>query len=181
MIIDIILVVLLAIAVFKGYQRGLIVAVFSFVSLFIGLAAALKLSAWVAGYIGDAVKVSQQWLPVISFLVVFIGIILLVRWAANLLQKGVQLAMLGWVNRAGGILLYAALYILVYSIVLFYADQLDLVKAQTKENSVSYQYIQPLGPWLIDGFGRIIPIFKDMFIELQDFFGTVSRQLPASN
>ena len=72
MLLDIIFAVIIVLAIFKGYQRGLIVGVFSFVAIIIGLAAAMKLSTVVAGYIGKAVKVSDEWLPVISFAVVFI-------------------------------------------------------------------------------------------------------------
>jgi len=181
MVIDIIIVVLLALAVIKGYQRGLIIAIFSVVAFIIGLAAAIKLSAVVAGYIGNAVKVSEKLLPILSFAIVFLAVVLLVRLGANLIQKGAQIAMLGWLNRIAGILLYAVLYIFIFSIVLFYAEQVKLVKPETKQASVTYPYIQPLGPKVIDGFGKIIPIFKGMFTDLQDFFGGVSERIPESN
>lgn len=181
MILDIILVVILILAVIKGYQRGLIVAVFSIIAFIIGLAAAMKLSAVVAGYIGKAVKISDHWLPVISFAVVFIIVVLLVRWGANLIQKGVEVAMLGWVNRLGGILLYCCLYILIFSVVIFYAEQLQLIKPETKNASVTYSYIEPWGPKVIDGVGRVIPFFKNMFTDLQEFFGGLSGQIPPAN
>ena len=103
MILDILAVIILIFAVIKGYQRGLIVGVFSFIAIIIGLAAALKLSAIAAGYIGKAINISDTWLPVISFAVVFIVVVLLVRLGANMIQKTVELSMLGWVNRLGGI------------------------------------------------------------------------------
>ena len=59
MILDLIFAVILILAVFRGYQRGLIVGIFSFIAIIIGLAAAIKLSAVVAGYIGESVKVSR--------------------------------------------------------------------------------------------------------------------------
>ena len=42
MAIDIIFLVLLAMAAFKGFRRGFIVAIFSFLAIVIGLAAAIK-------------------------------------------------------------------------------------------------------------------------------------------
>ena len=71
MIIDLIFAVLMVLAVIQGYRRGLIVAIFSFVSIIVGLAAAMKLSTVVAEYIGHSVKISDKWLPIISFIVVF--------------------------------------------------------------------------------------------------------------
>jgi len=51
------------------------------------LAAALKLSALAASYLGENVNISQRWLPVIAFAVVFIIIVLLVRLAAKALAE----------------------------------------------------------------------------------------------
>ena len=72
MLIDLIFAVILVLAILKGYQRGLVIGLFSLVAVIIGLAAAMKLSTVVAGYIGKAVKVSEEWLPIISFAVVFL-------------------------------------------------------------------------------------------------------------
>src|SRR5688572_21482914 len=131
MILDLILIAILILAAIKGYQRGLIVGVFSFIAIIIGLAAAIKLSAVAASYIGKAINVSEVWLPVISFAVVFIVVVLLIRLGANMIQKTVEIAMLGWANRLGGIILYMMIYILVYSVILFYAEQAKLIQPET--------------------------------------------------
>ncbi len=177
MILDIVVAIILILAIIKGYQRGLIVGVFSFVAIIIGLAAAIKLSAVVAGYIGRAVKVSDHWLPVISFAVVFLVVLLLVRLGAKAIQRTVEIGMLGWVNRIGGIIFYIIIYVTVFSIILFYADQMNLIKPETKRKSVTYSYIQPWGPKAINVFGNVIPIFKNMFGQLEEFFSGVSEKI----
>lgn len=177
MFLDLLFVIILVLAIVKGYQRGLIVGIFSFVAVIIGLAAAIKLSAVVAGYIGDTIKVSNEWLPVISFAVVFILVVLLIRLGANMIQKTVEISMLGWVNRLGGILLYIAIYGMVYSVVLFYADQLKLLQPDTIEKSVTYSYVQPWGPKIINGFASVVPVFKGMFTELESFFDGVAQKM----
>ena len=178
MVLDIIVAIILILAILKGYRQGLIVALFSVIAFIIGLAAALKLSAVVAGHLGNAVKVSDKWLPILSFAVVFLIVVLLVRLGARFIQKTVELAMLGWLNRVGGILLYAGLYVLIFSVLLFYADQLGFIKPETKNDSVTYAYIQPWGPKLMDGIGKIIPVFKGMFEDLEVFFDSVSKRVP---
>lgn len=177
MIIDIVFAILMVLAIIKGFQRGLIVAVFSVLAFIVGLAAAMKLSSVVADQVGEVVKVSERWLPVISFAIVFIGVVLLVRWLARIIEKTVTFSMLGWLNRLGGILLYTVLYLIILSIVLFYAEQLNLIKADTIQSSVTYSFIKPWGPKAIDGFGRIIPFFSDMFVELEQFFDRVSDKM----
>jgi membrane protein required for colicin V production len=177
-IIDIIVLAILILAIIKGFQDGLIVAVFSMVAFVIGLAAAMKLSVVVAGYIDNAIKISNHWLPVISFAVVFFIVVMLVRWGARLIQKTVQLAMLGWANRIGGIILYAILYILIFSVILFYAEQLQLIKSEEQSDSKTFTFIRSLAPMVLEGLGKIIPLFKGMFQELEGFFENVSRQIP---
>ena len=85
--------------------------------------------------------------------------------------------MLGWINRLGGILLYITIYVLVFSVILFYAGQINLLQSATTGNSVSYPYIQPLGPKVIDGFASVVPVFKGMFTDLQNFFGGVAQSV----
>jgi len=172
MVIDIILLALIALAIFKGFSRGLIVAVFSFLGIIIGLAAALKLSVVVANWLQKNTSVNNQWLPFISFIIVIICVALLVRWAAALIQKSMEYVMMGWINRVGGVVFYALLYISVYSIVLFYAAQLALLKPETIQVSKTYGLIEPLGPKVIDGLGYLLPVFKNLFSQLEAFFAS---------
>ena len=80
MLIDIIFLVIIIIAAIRGIQRGFIVAIFSVIAIIIGLAAAMKLSTVAADYLDDSVSVSAKWLPVISFIVVFLLFTLVVSY-----------------------------------------------------------------------------------------------------
>lgn len=177
MLLDIVFAVVLVLAIVKGYQRGLVVGLFSLVSVIIGLAAAVKLSAAVAGYIGEAVKVSEEWLPVIAFAAVFIVVVILIRLGANAIEKAVEVVMLGWLNKLAGVFLYVTIYTIVFSVLLFYAEQIKLIQPATIEKSVTYSYIQPWGPKVIDGLGSLIPFFKNMFDELSTFFSGVADNI----
>lgn len=177
MIIDLIFAVLIVLALIQGYRRGLIAAVFSFVSVIVGLAAAIKLSTVVAKHIGHTVKISDKWLPILSFAIVFIIAILLIRLGARAIQKLTETIMLGWVNRLGGIILYAVIYTTVFSILLFYAQQIKIIDAKTIQASVTYSFIQPWGPKAIDGLAAVIPFFKNMFTELEQFFSGISKKI----
>jgi membrane protein required for colicin V production len=177
MFIDIIFVVLMVLALIQGYRRGLIVAVFSFIAIIIGLAAALKLSTVVAKYLGNSVKISEKWLPIISFVIVFIAVVLLVRLGAKAIQRLTETLMLGWANKLGGIVLYAAIYTAVFSIVLFYAVQIKIIKPETIRASVTYSFIKPWGPKAINVLAALIPFFKNMFAELEQFFSGMSEKV----
>lgn len=174
MFIDIIALILLAMAIFKGYSRGLIVSILSFLAIIIGIAAALKFSVAVAAWLQSNTNVAAKWLPFLSFILIMIAVILVVRWMANLAQAAIEVVLLGWLNRLGGIILYVLLYMMVYSVLLFYATQMGFLKDETIKDSQTYAIIEPWGPQVINALGYIIPLFKDMFKDLQDFFGGIT-------
>lgn len=173
MTIDIIFAILILMAVIKGYQKGFIVAVISVIALVVGLAAAVKFSAFVADWMKDSVQVSTKWLPVLSFALVFLLVVLLVRLGAKFIEKMSKLAMMGWLNKLAGIVLYALLYTLVFSVILFYADKIGLLSKEATVSSRTADIIRPLGPRAIEGLGTIVPIFKNMFHDLEAFFETI--------
>jgi membrane protein required for colicin V production len=177
MLIDVFFAIIVLFACIKGFQKGLILAFFSIVAFILGLAAALKLSAVVATKLHASMSVSAKWLPLISFVLVFLIVVVLVNLGAKLLQKSVELVLLGWVNRLGGIVFYILLYSIIFSIFLFYAVQLHLIKPETIAASTCYEILRPLGPAVIDKLGVIIPFFKDMFSQLQQFFTAVSNKI----
>lgn len=167
----------MVLAIWNGYQKGLILGLFSLVAVIVGIAAAMKLSVVVAGYIDEAVNVSREWLPVISFLLVFIAVLILIRLGARAIEKGLQFAMLGWLNKIGGILLYAVIYTIIFSVLLFYAEQMGFARQERMSDSLTYSFVQPWGPKVINGFGDIIPWFRDMFADLQEFFAGVGKKI----
>ncbi len=176
MLIDIFFVLLLLLACFKGYSKGLIVALFSIIGFIAGLAAALKLSAYAAEKLSGSFNASGKWLPFVSFLLVFLAVVLLVNLGARLLQKSVEMIMLGWANRLAGVILFVILYSMLLSIFLFYAVQLHFLSDEAVAASIAYPYLKPIGPAVINGLGTVIPVFKNMFTQLQDFFGQLPSQ-----
>ena len=172
--IDIAFFVVMAIAIFKGFSKGFVVAIFSFFALLIGLAAALKLSVVVTHYLQNVTGITK-WLPVVSFVLVFLLAVLLVKIVAKIIEKALAIAMLGWLNILGGILVYVLIFGIIFSVALFYAEKMYLISPATIKESFMYPYISPWGPKVIDYIGKIIPAFKGLFVELQDFFGKISN------
>lgn len=177
--IDVVFAIILVLAVYKGYSRGLIVAVFSFIAVILGLAAALKLTTVAALYAQQHWDIHTRWLPVLCFIILFVGVVFLVRFGATLIQTMVEAAMMGWLNKLGGILLYSAIFIIVYSILLWIANQLYWLSPEIKLQSVVYPYIEHLGPAVINILGKVIPVFKDMFENLQSFFDNAAKKIQA--
>ncbi|MFB6457719.1 CvpA family protein [Chitinophaga sp. Hz27] len=177
--IDVVFAIILVFAIYKGYTRGLIVAVFSLAGLILGMAVALKLSSVTALYVQHHWKVNFIWLPALCYFCLFTGVVLLVRLGATALQGMVELVFLGWLNKLAGILLYTAVFMIIYSVVLWMANQLYLLSPETKMQSVVYPYIEKTGPWVIDHMGKVIPFFHNIFDQLQAFFDRAAHHIPS--
>lgn len=178
MVIDLLAAILLALAIFKGYKQGVIVASFSFIALIIGVAAAMKLSVGVAHYLTER-DFHGKWLSFLAFLIVLIIVVVLVKLFAHVIQRLAEAVLMGWLNRICGILLFGFLYLSIFSVILFYTEKIGLTKSTTFEQSLTYPYIKGLGPWVIDHLGMVIPWFKNMFTALTDFFEGVAHNLPS--
>lgn len=175
MLIDILFLLLMILSLVKGYRNGMVVAVFSFLAIIVGLAAAMKCSTLVAGWLESSTHINNAWLPFLSFLLVMVGVVILVRLGAVFIQSAMEAVLLGWFNKIAGIVLYAALYTTLYSVVLFYAGRLNWLKPETLATSRTYAFIEPWGPKAIELFGRVIPLFKGMFEELSIFFEHIGK------
>lgn len=175
--IDLIIIALTGMAIYKGFSKGAIVALFSVLGWLVGLAAALKLSTLAAAWMGNHTNVNARWIPFLAFLGVFIAVSIGVRFVANLLEKAVELAWLGWANKLVGVACFLLLYGMGISIVLFYLQNMGLVSASAINQSRFWPILAPFGPAAVEGLGTIIPWFSDMFEELKVFFGQTANQL----
>lgn len=175
--IDILFCIILLMAIIKGWRRGLILALFSVICCLLGLAAAVKLSALVAAYLGSDLHLSSRWLPVIAFIIVFVTVVILVRWAANLLEKVIKMVFLEWLNKLGGIILFILLYISIYSVILFYGTHIQIISKEAIASSHVYPLIAPWGPAVIHFIEKFIPFGQDMFAVLETFFDKIGRHI----
>ncbi|MEP6595242.1 MAG: CvpA family protein [Ginsengibacter sp.] len=176
MLIDIIFILVLVMAIFNGLSRGFVFGIFSFLAIVIGLAAALKLSVVVARYLEHSVIAATKWLPLLSFVLVLILVIILVGLLARLIKRALQFALLGWLDSLAGMILYIVLYTIVFSIFLFYAEKLMLLSPNAIASSKTYPYMAFWGIKVMDNIGKIIPLFKDMFAELEVFFSEIAKK-----
>jgi membrane protein required for colicin V production len=174
MLIDILFAITMLLAVFKGWSKGLIVGLFSLLALVAGMAAALKLSGSFALYMQQQIGHPSPLWPVVAFVLIFLAVALVIRLLARAMEKALQLAMLGWLNRLAGILLYILAYAVLFSIALWFADQMYLITPTIKMSSRLYAWIAPLGPWVIGYCGDLVPWFQDIFHQLEVFFQQIS-------
>jgi membrane protein required for colicin V production len=175
MFIDIVVLVAIIGGAWKGYQKGLLMALFSTISLLVGLAAAVKLSSIVGPWLAASFQIESKYLPFISFALVLVSVVILIRFFASMVQKTFEAIKMGFINRIGGMALYLFLYISLISVVLYYLQKMAVLSDDIIKQSATAPYILPWGPAVLDALGAILPVFENMFNELNGFFDEVAK------
>ncbi len=174
MVIDILFFITVLLAIYKGWSKGFIVAIFSLLALIFGLAAAIKLSAETGNYLEIQTDHTSPLWPIVAFIVIFILVAFIVKILAKVLQKILHVVLLGWINRLVGILFYILAYSIIFSVLLWIGNQINFIPFEAKESSLVYGHIAAIGPEAIHDIAGWIPWFKDNFHQLEDFFGRIS-------
>lgn len=165
MIIDILLLILLVLALYKGWTKGFIMAIFVFVSYFVALALAFHFSGSVEGYIRTHSSSDSRWFSFLSFILVMIAGIIAVRLVGKLIEKSAELMLLGLVNRFLGILVMCSIYITFFAVILVYCSRFGLLGDGQAADSKSVSYLMRYGQWLVSHFSEWIPALKNLFNE----------------
>lgn len=149
---DWILLVLLAGAAVRGFFRGFVVELASLLALVLGIWAASHYNARVAAWLG--LDPRQE---VVSFLVTFIGVLVLVHLLARVVTKAMDLAQLGLPNKVAGLLFGAlrAAFVLsvALNILMARAEVSGIVSRGALEGSVLYAPLRAFAPMVVPALG----------------------------
>lgn len=155
-------------------MKGIIVAAFSVLAIVLGIICALKLSETLASYLLEKEYVSTGWAQLVSYSILFIGVVVLVRLVAKAIQASAEAVLLGWVNKSLGGLLYAFIAVMAWSTLLWLGDKMKLVQPETIAKSKTYEYVAPVSPWMADKVGIIWPMAQEVYGELETYFDKVN-------
>ena len=143
---DILVVVILAVGLIRGYKRGFLSQLAGLVGLVAGLliARALYISAgeYLAVKVGTSVMLGQ----VLAFFLIWIAVPMILSLIANLLTKALQVVCLDFINRLLGAVLGGMKYLLLLSLLLqlvaFVDPEGEVVSRETMENSELYDMVE---------------------------------------
>ncbi len=164
--IDILSGTILIIAILQGYRHGLIKAIISFCSLFIGLIVAFQFAGYISTILKEHTKIGSQWLPFIAFLVVLIGVMILLKMITGILQQSAEWLLLGWLNKLLGMVLYALIYGTILSAVLYFMILLGVVEKSSIKDSFSFSYLESWWPYFMKKLSLWIPSIKSSLSSL---------------
>ena len=156
--IDIIFIILFILAGINGYKKGLIVELASLAALILGIWGAFEFSDITAEFLVDNFNWSWDHLNVASFIITFAVIVILVHIIGSVLNKMIEAAMLGFLNRLAGIVFGVLKSALILSVILVVFDRIDrdvnIIPEDKKAESRLYQPIRNFVP-------SIFPFIED--------------------
>src|SRR5690606_41474776 len=95
---DIIIVIPLIWGAYKGFRKGFVIEIASLVALVLGVWGGINFSSYSAEYLSKAFNISAEIMPLLSFVVAFIAIVVLVFFIAQMVDIGVKRVVVGVVT-----------------------------------------------------------------------------------
>lgn len=148
--IDIVIIIILVWGFYSGYKKGLIYMLISFISILVGLYAAIHFSYLVVDKLGSYLDKDPAQLKIIAYILTFIIVFGLLHLIGKILDKFLDAVALGFLNRIAGGTLSVAIKVVILSLLLWLFDQgnqiYPLVEPKTLNESTLYNPIKDLSP-----------------------------------
>ena len=155
--IDYIILVILVLFLFQGYRKGIIISLASIVALVLGIYVAVHFSNYLDATLMEHLHPSRKWLPILSFSITFMVVVIGVMLVAKLTEKLVDVVGMGFINHLGGAVLGLVKGVILISILMFIFKSIDpkekWLTAQDKKGSVFYSHVAEVFPKLMKAFG----------------------------
>ena len=133
---DIIISLLLLYGLFKGFSNGLIKEITGLVGLIIGVYVAIKFSVYLEPEIENYIKDYKEFVPIVSFVILFLVSILSIRSVGYVLDKFTKALSLGIISKFLGAIFGFLKYHIILIFLLFIITEYDLINKKIKKESV---------------------------------------------
>lgn len=145
---DIILLVCFVPGIIRGLSKGFLEQALALAGVVLSVWAAFRFSSLVCTWLKPYLDVSERMLSIISFVVILIVVSLGTVLLAKLLTKVFEIAMLGWLDKALGLVFALAVNALVIGVFIILFDTINtkfaLVKPEVLDASIVYTSLRDL-------------------------------------
>jgi membrane protein required for colicin V production len=149
-ILDIIFLVPLLFALYRGFKKGIIHMAASLIALILGIFGAMKLRPLFASLLDSVFTINPEYMNVIAFSVAFVTIVLVVHLLAFVVEKVIKAVALNFVNRLLGMGFGLLVTAFVISMILWPVNQVNaekqIIKPKHIEGSLLYKTLSDFAP-----------------------------------
>ncbi len=152
---DILILMPVVYAAWKGFRKGFIIEVFILMAFFLGIYAGIYFSDYVAQRITGEIDINSVYVPTIAFTLTFLAVGAMVFFAGKAIEQVVKVTALSPMNKMGGLVFGSVKMVLIISVLLSivesYAEKNEMVSAETREESVFYGPIKEVSLYTVPG------------------------------
>lgn len=154
---------------YRGFKKGFIFELFTFLALFIGLYAGIHFSDYIADFLKSEGSKESDYTPLIAFSITFCIVGAGVYFAGKALTKMVKVVQLSLVNRLAGLgfgvlkfsLFTGAVILMLES----YDQRNDILSDETKDDSLLYNGVQSMIRKTIPAFDSSALFLKEVIMK----------------
>jgi membrane protein required for colicin V production len=143
-LVDFILFLPLAYFIFKGFKKGIVVELLSFVALIIAIIGSMKMTTAIISASG--IGTNSPYAVYVAYFLVFLAIFVLIILFSKLLDKLIKSAQLGFFNKLAGGIFGALKVIFVFSLLIWLSVQVDVLPDDIEQKSMSVRLFKNFAP-----------------------------------
>ena len=163
-VVDIVILCCFVPALYFGIKNGLVRQLVAVAVLYFGITLSLRFCPQVAQWITEHVNMTDFWAKTVSFILIFFVVSLVLSLLGKLVEKIIQISLLGWLNKLLGIVATLFLFALALSAIVYFVDSannmLEFIPKEKLEESRFY-------PMLLDLAKDLFPRLKELTQEIQ--------------
>lgn len=179
--IDVLIIVPLIYAGYKGFKHGLIIEVFTLLALIVGLYAGINFSDFMADLLKRTFSWDSEYLPIISFTLIFLGIGAMVFFAGKTIEQMIKVVNLSPVNKFFGVFFGVMKMLYIVSVIIVitesYDEKSDFFPDEKKEKSLLYGPVKAISTTTLPGMGSSTIFLKNAFKSESDSTGLTVEQV----
>lgn len=157
---DVVLLILFVPGIIRGLTKGFLEQALALLGIVFSVWAAFKFLDPVCNLLGQYVSFPEALLKVLSFLLILLAVSLVVLILAKLLTKVIEMALLGWLNKALGFISAILVTAVVLGVLIILFDtvntQFGLVKSDILETSVVYNLLKDFGYFIFPFLKQLV-------------------------
>lgn len=152
----------------KGYLRGFIVELFSFIAFVVGLLLALELTVPVSKNLFGGSSYFEV-IAVVVFIVLFILLSMAIKLGAKAIKKALDMTIFGTMDNVAGAIAGLFKWAFILSIIFWVLESVgfNLVEKYA-DKTVVFPYIVGIGPTVFEWLGYVIPFIQDLIDSMED-------------
>lgn len=184
--VDITILIIALLGALQGAFKGFILSITSLLGLILGFYLSLRFAWYIELLLRQQTGSDAPFLHILAFVLCYILVIIIMYIIGKSIEKVLELASLGCLNRIAGALFGAFKGLLLVSALIYIIEIADrnnvLLKSETKESSIMYKPIAKLIPSLIpqvkkglDTWKGKSPAAAGLFFKAPEYSYTASR------